>query len=278
MPSILSRTGWARARRQRTPLPSSVLALLETHVAYYRVLPAAEQEALRGMLQVLLGELSFEAGAGLPVVDDEMRVAIAAQACVLLLHRPLDELPTLRTAIVYPAIYQARERVHTPEGVEVDEIEERHGEAWAHGVLLLSWEDVAYDSTHIDDGQNVVFHEVAHALDDLTGGGDGIPLLADRAAVVAWQAAFGAALADLEQSLRQRHPTLLDPYAAEGPAEFFAVATEAFFEMPRPFQAEYPALYLLLRDFYRLDPAGWANLLASPGPKSPARRRARPRL
>ncbi len=193
MPSILSRTGWARARRQRAPLPPSWLAVLEERVAYYGVLPPADQAELRGMLQVLLGELSFEAGAGLDAVDEAMRVMIAAQACVLLLHRPLADLPKLRTAIVYPGVYRARERLHTAEGVEVEEAEARHGEAWAHGVLLLSWEDVVYNSAHIDDGQNVVFHEVAHALDEQTGDADGTPLLADREAVEAWSRASGAA-------------------------------------------------------------------------------------
>jgi len=262
MPSILSRTGWARARRQRAPLPPSRLSILEDRVAYYGVLPPAEQDVLRGMLQVLLGELSFEAGAGLDAVDEAMRVMIAAQACVLLLHRPLADLPRLHTAIVYPGVYRARERLHTAEGVEVKESEARHGEAWAHGVLLLSWEDVVYDSAHIDDGQNVVFHEVAHALDEQTGDADGTPLLADREAVEAWSRASGAAFADLERDIRRRRKTLLDPYAAEDPAEFFAVATETFLEAPIAFQAVYPELYRLLRDFYKLDPVAWAPRLA----------------
>lgn len=264
---MLSRTGWARARRQRAPIPPSWLAVLEDRVPYYGVLPPAEQDELRGMLQVLLGELSFEAGAGLEAVDEAMRVMIAAQACVLLLHRPLADLPRLRTAIVYPGVYRARERLHTDEGVEVEESEARHGEAWSHGVLLLSWEDVVYDSAHIDDGQNVVFHEVAHALDDQTGDADGMPLLADREAVEAWSRASGVAFADLEQDVRRRRKTLLDPYAAEDPAEFFAVVTETFLEAPLAFQAVYPELYRLLRDFYRLDPVAWAPRLAPTLPR-----------
>jgi hypothetical protein len=262
MPSFLSRTGWARARRKRAPLPPSWLAILEQRVAYYRVLPAAEQAELRGMLQVLLGELSFEAGAGLEAVDETMRVMIAAQACVLLLHRPLTDLPKLHTAIVYPGVYRARERLHTDEGVEVEESEARHGEAWAHGVLLLSWEDVIYDAEHIDDGENVVFHEVAHALDDQTGEADGMPLLADRMTVEAWSRAFGEAFENLDADVRRRRKTLLDPYAAEDPAEFFAVATETFLESPLAFQAVYPELYRQLRDLYRLDPVAWAPRLA----------------
>src|SRR3989304_4311253 len=258
MSSILSRTGWARARRQRAPIPPSWLGILGERVAAEGAVPPAEQDELRGMLQVLLGELSFEAGAGLDAVDEAMRVMIAAQACVLLLHRPLADMPRLRTAIVYPGVYRAGERLHTAEGVEVEESEARHGEAWAHGVLLLSWEDVVYDSAHIDDGQNVVFPEGAHALGGRAGAAGGPPLPADREAVEAWSRASGAALADLERDVRRRRKTLLDPYAAEDPAEFFAVATETFLEAPLAFQAVYPELYRLLRDFYRLDPAGWA--------------------
>ena len=262
---MLSRTGWMRARRRRAPLPPSWLAILEERVAYYGVLPPADQAELRGMLQVLLGELSFEAGAGLEAVDEAMQVMIAAQACVLLLHRPLADLPELRTAIVYPGLYRARESLHTAEGVEVQESEARHGEAWSHGVLLLSWEDVAYDSDHIDDGQNVVFHEVAHALDEQTGDADGTPLLADREAIEAWSRASGVAFADLERDVRRRRKTLLDPYAAEDPAEFFAVSTETFLEAPLAFQAVYPELYRLLRDFYKLDPVAWAPRLEAGG-------------
>jgi Mlc titration factor MtfA (ptsG expression regulator) len=269
MPSILSRTGWARARRRRSALPPSTLALLETRVAYYRVLPAAEQEELRGMLQVLLGELSFEAGAGLETIDESMRVMTAAQACLPLLHRPLGDLPKLETAILYPGAYRVRERIHTEEGIEVESSEVRHGEAWTHGVLLLSWEDVLYDSNHIDDGENVVLHEVAHALDDQTGESDGMPLLADEQAVEAWSRAFGEAFEQLERDIRRRRKTVLDPYAAEDPAEFFAVATEAFFEAPLSFQAAYPEHYGLMRDFYRMDPLRWAHLL--PGGESSPR-------
>jgi Mlc titration factor MtfA (ptsG expression regulator) len=259
---MLSRTGWARSRRRRKPLPASSLAILEEQFAYYHCLPSAEQAALRGMLQVLLGELTFEPGAGLDEVGGSMRLLIAAQAAVLLLHRPLADLPDVRTVIVYPGVYQAHERTHTLEGVEVEEDEVREGEAWAHGAVLLSWEDVAYDAQHVDDGHNVVFHEVAHALDAQTGESDGVPLLPDREVVEAWRAAFGSAYEELTRG-KSRRRGLLDRYAAEDPAEFFAVATEAFLESPDEFRSAYPALYVLLRDFYGLDPATWAACLSA---------------
>jgi Mlc titration factor MtfA (ptsG expression regulator) len=108
---------------------------------------------------------------------------------------------------------------------------------------------------------------VAHALDDQTGDADGTPLLADREAVEAWSRASGAAFADLERDVRRRRKTLLDPYAAEDPAEFFAVVTETFLEAPMAFQAVYPELYRLLRDFYKLDPVTWAPRLAATPPR-----------
>jgi len=265
MPSFLSRTTRSRRRRGRRPLPSAWLATLESRVAYYQVLPAREQAELRGMVGVLMGEVSFEAGAGLAAVDETMQILIAAQAGVLLLHRPLADLPRIETAIVYPGAYHARETRHTQEGVEVEEDEERLGEAWSYGTLLLSGEDVLYDSIHIDDGTNVVFHEVAHALDAQTGESDGVPLLADQEAVEAWRQAFGAALDALGADLQRRRKTLLGAYAAEDEAEFFAAATETFFERPVSFQAVYPDLYPLMRDFYQLDPLTWAHLLRRAG-------------
>jgi Mlc titration factor MtfA (ptsG expression regulator) len=258
---MLNRTGWSRARRRRRPLPDSWIAVLEQHVAYYRCLPDVEQAELRGMLQVLLGEMAFEAGAGLGEVDLTMRVTIAAQAGILLLHRPLADLPKLRTAIVYPGVYRAREKMSTAEGVVVESSEARHGESWSHGVLLFSWEDVAYDSVHIGDGENIVFHEVAHALDEQAGDSDGIPLLPDAETERAWAADFAAAYDDLVQQTRRRRRTLLDPYAAEDPSEFFAVASETFLEAPLDFRSAYPQLYEHLRRFYHLDPVTWAACL-----------------
>lgn len=255
---MLSRAGWARSRRKRKPLSGSVRAVLEDRVAYYRILPPAEQEELRGMLQVLLGEISFEPGAGLERVEDEMRVLIAAQASILLLHRPLGDLPDLRTIIVYPGVYQARERLHTDEGIEFETDEERFGEAWAHGVLLFSWEEVAYDAEHIDDAQNIVFHEVAHALDEQNQAAEGIPLILDRALASRWASAFGDAFVRHQRAVRRRRRTRLDEYGAEDRSEFFAVATEAYLEDAVAFRSAYPDLYDLLRDFYNLDPAAFS--------------------
>ena len=258
---MLSRTSWSRSRRMRRPLPPSWQEILERRVAYYRCLPAPEQAELRGLIQVLMGEVPFEPGAGLTAVDESMRVIIAAQAGVLLLGRPLSELPHLRSVIVYPGAYRARERLRTQEGTLVESSEVRRGEAWGHGVLLLSWDDVVYDAAHVDDGENVVFHEVAHILDEQTGEADGVPPQPDAESARAWVEAFEPAYKDLSRAARLRRETLLDPYGAEDPAEFFAVATETFLEMPLDFRSVYPDLYQLLSQHYQLDPASWAARL-----------------
>ena len=263
---MFTQSGWSRARRKRRPLPSAWLEALEEHVAYYHCLPEAEQAELRGMLQVLLGEMAFEAGAGLGDIDLAMRVTIAAQAGILLLHRPLSDLPNLRTAIVYPGVYHAREKMSTDDGVVVESTEARHGESWSHGVLLFSWDDVAYDAVHIGDGENIVFHEVAHALDEQTGESDGMPLLPDVETERVWAEDFAAAYERFVGETRRRRRGLLDPYAAEDPSEFFAVATEAFLEVPLAFRSAYPELYEHLRRFYDLDPATWAACLKAARP------------
>ncbi len=263
---MFRRASWLRARRMRCPLPSSWQEILETRVAFYRRLPEAERQELVGLTQVLMGEVGFEAAIGLDRLDESMRIIIASQAALCLLHRPLPELPRLRTVIVYPGAYRARERKHTAEGVEIPVVEERHGEAWEHGVMLLSWDDVAYDAECIDDGLNVVLHEMAHVLDAESGEMDGRPLLPDSGIASRWLRVIGESYSRLERQVRLRRNTVLDPYGAEDHGEFYAVATEAFFESPQGLRDEYPGLYSLLQEYYRVDPSVWADRLPPAAP------------
>ncbi len=256
---MFRRASWQRARRMRQALPPAWHEVLEQRVAVYHRLPPSERQAWMGLTQVLMGEVGFEAAVGLERVDPPMRLIIASQIALCLLHRPLTQLPRLRTVIVYPGAYRARERRQTPEGVLIPVEEERHGEAWEHGVIVLSWDDVAYDAEHIDDGLNVVVHEVAHVLDAETGEMDGVPLLPDREAAQKWGHALGEAYARLRRQSRLGRSSTLDPYALEDRSEFFAVATEAFFEAPQGLRREYPGLWSVLRQYYRVDPLAWAS-------------------
>lgn len=257
---MFRRASWQRARRMRRPLPSAWQEVLERRVAFYRRLPPSDRWELAGLTQVLLGEVSFDAAIGLERVDVSMRLIIASQISLCLLHRPLAELPRLRTIIVYPGAYRAHERRHTPEGVLIPVEEERHGEAWEHGVMVLSWDDVAYDAEHINDGLNVVLHETAHVLDAETGEMDGIPLLSGREMTRRWAQALEDAYLQLGRRARLHRASALDPYALEDRSEFFAVATEAFFEAPERLRREHPGLWSVLQEYYRVDPCAWTDL------------------
>lgn len=245
-------------RRRRTvrerPLPESWRAVLEGSVPLYRRLPPKDRDELHGHAQVLLAEKHFEGAAGL-VVTDRMKLVVVAQAGVLLLHRATDFYPRLVSVLLYPSEYTVQEEVENDHGL-VEEIDEgRVGESWRTGTLILSWEDVERDLT--SELQNVVLHEFAHQLDVESGELNGAPILADRSLQSRWADAMSDAFERLGEAVERNEETLLDPYGADDPTEFFAVATEAFFLVPTELEGEEPALYAVLRDYYCQDPARW---------------------
>lgn len=251
---MLGREQRRRDRIRGRPFPSAWRSLLEGSVPLYRRLSTEDREELHGHVQVLLDEKRFEGTAGLTVTD-RMRLIVAAQAGVLLLHRPTYVFPKLVTVLLYPGEYSVQEEVETDHGL-VEEIDEaRVGESWRTGTLILSWEDVERDLT--SDLQNVVLHEFAHQLDAESGELNGAPILADRSLRSRWADTMSGAFERLGEVADREEETLLDPYGADDPAEFFAVATEAFFLVPTELEDEEPALYAVLRDYYRQDPARW---------------------
>ena len=242
-----------RAIRDR-PFPEAWRAILEGSVPLYRRLSLKDREELHGNIRVLLAEKHFEGAAGLDVTD-RMKLVVVAQAGVLLLDRATDYYPKLVSVLLYPGEYSVQEEVENDHGL-VDKIDEaRVGESWRTGTLILSWEDVERDLT--SELQNVVLHEFAHQLDAESGDLNGAPILADRSVRSRWAGAMSDAFERLVDAVGRDEETLLDPYGAEDPAEFFAVATEAFFLVPTELEGEEPALYDVLRDYYRQDPARW---------------------
>jgi MtfA peptidase len=247
-----------RRRLRRKPFPPIWRRYLEENVPIYRRLPEEDQRELEMHVQIFLAEKYFEGCGGLTLTD-EMRTTIAAQACMLLLHRETDYYPGLRTILVYPAGYFARSRNVGPGGVVTESVDPRLGESWhtpgAGGPVVLSWRDVKAGAANDRDGHNVVYHEFAHQLDGESGSVEGAPRLQERSQYTPWAQVFGREFQRLHAELRSGQPTLLNPYGASSPAEFFAVATETFFERPLEMRARHPALYEQLRGYYRQDPA-----------------------
>lgn len=251
--------GLKKRRRRRlleTPLPAAWLALLERRVPVYRRLPPDLRESLHGLLQVFLAEKRFEGCGGLDLTDD-VRLVIAAQACVLLLRREHDCYPLLHSILVYPAGFVTNEEMEEVEGIVGVDDGERTGESWGQGALVLSWQDIEEDLANPTDGWNVVFHEFAHQLGDETGGEQGVPVLRDPDAQARWAQVLEREYESLVRAFERGRRTFLDDYGADSPAEFFAVVTEHFFEEPARLKIRHPDLYEQFQAFYGLDPLAW---------------------
>lgn len=243
-----------RRRLMRTQLPTEWLDIVHRNVPYVANLSEEDQNELQGLVQVFLNEKHFEGCGGLELTD-EIRVTIAAQACVLLLHRDTDFYPKLQSIVVYPHAYVARGLHVDDEYVRSGGPEARLGESWSQGSVVLSWDDVLRGAHDVNDGHNVVFHEFAHQLDQENALGPGAPALPRRSMYLAWARVLGHEYEELVDELEHQRRTSIDPYGATNPAEFFAVVTEAFFEKPRQLKKRHPELYEQFRGFYDQDPA-----------------------
>jgi hypothetical protein len=209
---------------------------------------------LKRHIQIFLAEKKFVGCSGLQITD-EIKVTIAAQACILLLHRQTDYYPGLRSILVYPAAYVAKATRYLPGGIVEEGFDVRLGESWQHGSVVLSWDDIRRDTADIHDGHNVVFHEFAHQLDSSEGKGDSSQVLQRPSSFIAWARVLHRSYEQFQRDLTGNKPTVLGPYAAQNPAEFFAVATECFFERPKELFQTYPDLYEQLKNFYHQNPA-----------------------
>jgi Mlc titration factor MtfA (ptsG expression regulator) len=254
-----------RNRLRAAPFPGAWLEIIENNVPLYARLPEPDRRELQGLVQIFLAEKSFEGCGGLDLTD-EIKVTIAAGACLLLLHRDTDIYPRLVTILVYPSAYIAKAREAIGAGMVLEGDDIHLGESWSSGVVVLSWDDVRSGAADSHDGRNLVLHEFAHQLDREDGEINGTPLLDKRSQYVAWGKVLNFEYERLRRDSALGRYTLLDDYGATNPAEFFAVATECFFEQSEMLRKRHPALYEELRSFYRQDPAR----LVTPKP-SPAR-------
>src|SRR5438445_2582209 len=244
-------------RRQRLrvqPFPPAWRSIITRNLPIFRRLPPEDQIELLGHVQVFLREKHFEGCGGLELTN-EIRVTIAAQACLLLLHRETDYFPKLTSILVYPAGYTAYETRPFAGNVWEEGGENRLGQTGRRlGSLVLAWDDVKRGAADPSDGTNLVLHEFAHQLDFEDNASDGAPALATRAEYLAWARVMSREFKALCEADLAGTPTVLDRYGATNPVEFFAVATEAFFERPRALRARHPELYAQFTRFFRQDP------------------------
>ena len=246
---------WRRQRIARRPFPAAWREIVRRRVPLVRELPAAQQLRLKKRIQVLLAEVPFIGCAGL-TVDDEMRVTIAAQAAFLLLGRG-GSFGNLREVLVYPDHFVVPRSEPGAGGVVHEGRDVLAGQSWQRGQVIVAWDAVRDGAADAHDGANVVMHEFAHQLDQDSGAANGAPYVGRGALQQAWARVMNQEFEALRNRLASEQPGLIDAYAATSPAEFFAVATEHFFEQPAALAAERPALYEQLRRCYRLDPAAW---------------------
>ena len=249
---------WLKDRRRRqlraAPFPEAWQQILFSNVAMSTRLTDAEQDRLRGDIQVLVAEKNWEGCNGV-VMTDEIKVTIAAQISLLVLAFEEQFFDNVLSILVYPHSYTTRGAMEAPGGLIVQGESLVIGQAVYRGPVILSWPDVIDGARGPNWGRNVVFHEFAHQLDMLNGRNvDGNPPLETREQFDRWQQVNDAEYARLTHACRLGHPTLLDCYGATNRAEFFAVATECFFQLPHEFAEIHPELYDVLRTFYKQDP------------------------
>jgi Mlc titration factor MtfA (ptsG expression regulator) len=249
----------ARQKRRNALLsalfPEECVQFIKRNIPLYEHLPGALKEQLHGLINVFLGEKKF-VGCGGQEITDEIKVTIAAQACMLLLNRKTNFYPKLKTIYVYPHTYVAK-GLQNDGGLIIEDKSVRLGESWQNGPVVLTWDSVTGGARNVQDGRNVVLHEFAHQLDQEDGDADGAPILEHRSCYRSWAAVLGAEYERLCNKTRGRRRSVLNKYGATNPAEFFAVATEAFFEKPKQMHKKSPDLYEELKSYYRIDPLSW---------------------
>lgn len=253
----VNRRNKQRKQLMREPIDEQFPAFIEKNIPLYNRLPEELKQQLHGLVNVFLAEKQF-VGCGGQEITDEVRVTIAAQACMLLLNRKTNFYPKLKTIYVYPHTYVAKGLMNDG-GLIVEGKSVRLGESWQNGPVVLTWDSITGGARNIQDGRNVVFHEFAHQLDQEDGDADGAPILEHRSDYRSWAAVLGEEYSNLRDKTRRRRRSVIRKYGATNPAEFFAVATEAFFEKPRQMHKKAPDLYEELKNYYHLDPLGWGR-------------------
>lgn len=252
---------WLNDTRRRAadhpPFPAEWRDILSKMVKHYSYLNPNEQNQLERLVQVFADEKEFEGCNGL-VITDEIRVVISAEACLLILGLPHNLYRKLSTILVYPStVFTPPERrgAFTVSPMLEQAQVPISGQAFMHGPIILVWDAVRRGARHPESGHNVVYHEFAHLLDMLDGAADGVPPLHERDQYRAWASVFSDEFQKLRKATDHGTQSFLDPYGATNEAEFFAVATEFFFDQPIEMQQNHQPLYDVLSGYYMQDTA-----------------------
>jgi len=252
---------WFRERRRRkltqATFPSAWEEMIRRNVAHYCMLEDAERAHLRALIQVFIAEKNWEGAGGLEL-DDEIRVTVSAQACLLILGLPHNYYQNVQSIIVYPStVVPPQRRLGSFENTitPLDAEQPILGQAFLRGPVIIIWDAALRGGRHPELGHNVVYHEFAHKLDMLDGAADGTPPLRDRAEYRDWSLVCSSEYKRLRHDAETGKKSFLSAYAATSAAEFFAVATEQFFDRPRLMIAQTPDLYRVLQEYYRQNPS-----------------------
>lgn len=249
---------WSRKQARKnllaTALSDHQRAIVAKQVPLTNKLPLEFREKLEGKINVFLAQVEFIGCNGLDV-NEEMELSIAAQACLLVVNSD-TWYERLHTILIYPGAFKSRQTKHSGYVLTEHEIA-RTGESWPQGPVVLSWAHAKQGAINETDGHNVVFHEFAHQIDDLSGRTNGIPILNKSQTFVDWGHVFVKAFESHVQHVHAGRQTVIDAYGAEGPEEFFAVAVEVFFERPTALKRSEPAVYEQLAALFQLEPSDW---------------------
>jgi Mlc titration factor MtfA (ptsG expression regulator) len=238
------------------PFPSLWQAIIDNNIPIYSRLSPDERRRLQGHIQVFLVEKQFIGCQGLQVTE-EMKITIAAVACLLLLNEQGRYFSKLRSILVYPSTYLVQEKSSLGNYIIEESWVARLGESWTSDQVVLSWEQIKRDTSNWQDGHNVILHEFAHQLDQEDGKAEGVPILPKNLDYSIWAKVMRQEYQQLCREVEGGVKTVIDGYGATNPAEFFAVATETFFEKPHQLLGKHPALYRLLQRYYQLNPVQW---------------------
>jgi len=244
-----------RMRLREQQQPDGLEEVLSRNIGLYSKLPAKLKDELHGHINVFLNEKRFR-GAGGQDITPEVMFTVAGVACILLLNREPSYFPGFSSILVYPETYETMQTDYDG-AVATHRRSRRAGESWHRGPVVLSWGDVLRGASNAEDGYNVVLHEFAHKLDEENSGTNGLPILADLGHYKDWAEVLGREYELLEARVARRKNKVIDGYGLTSPAEFFAVATESFFEKGAAMQKRLPDLYEQLQRYYAMDPANW---------------------